>query len=186
VLLTQYARHVDAALRPILAGRDAPVILAALQPLASIFRGVTSIPALVPETIQGSPDQVTDAQLATASRPILDNLYTAELRRLRDQFELRRAQHRATRDVATAARAATFGAIESLLVDIDANVPGTVDELDGRIIEGEGQPEQTYGVVDEIAKRALLTGARVLGVRLADLPDEGGAGPLAATLRFPL
>jgi hypothetical protein len=186
VLLTQYARQVDAALRPILAGGDAPVILAGLQPLASIFRGITSIPSLASETIQGSPDQLTDAQLATAARPILDGLYAAELQRLRDQFEQRRAQHRATRDVATAARAATFGAVETLLVDIDANVPGTVDEVDGRITEGEGRPQLSYGVVDEIAKRALLSGARVLGVRTADLPAEEGAGPLAATLRFPL
>jgi len=46
-----------------------------------------------------------------------------------------------------------------LLLDIDAYVPGTVDELDGGITEGEGRPEQTSGVVDGIAKRALLSGA---------------------------
>jgi hypothetical protein len=186
VLLTQYARQVDAALRPVLVGRDVPVILAALQPLASLFRGVTSIPSLAPETIPASPDRLSDAELASAAQPILDGLYASELQFLRDQFERRRAQGRATRDVAEAARAATFEAIETLLVDIDANVPGTVDELDGRITEGEGQPGQTYGVVDEIAKRALLSGARVLGVRIADLPAEAGAGPLAATLRYPL
>jgi len=60
-----------------------------------------------------------------------------------------------------------------------------VDEADGRLTLGEGRPEQTYGVVDEIARRALLTGARVLGVRAADLPGAGD-GPLAATLRYPL
>jgi hypothetical protein len=38
-------------------------------------------------------------------------------------------------------------------------------------------------VVDEIARRALLTGARVLGVRKDDLP---GGTPLAAILRYAL
>jgi hypothetical protein len=89
-------------------------------------------------------------------------------------------------ELATAARAATFGVIETLLVDIDAFVPGTVDDADGQITLGEGRPEETYGVVDEIARRAVLTGARVLGVRASDLPDEDGAGPLAATFRHPL
>ena len=68
-------------------------------------------------------------------------------------------------------------------MDIDAFVPGTVDEADGRITTGTGTPAATYGVVDEIARRALLSGARVLGVRSADVP---GGGPLAATLRYPL
>jgi hypothetical protein len=78
--------------------------------------------------------------------------------------------------------AATFGAVEQLLVDIDAVLPGTVDDADGRVTFGDGRPEQTYGVVDEIAKRALLTGARVLGVREDDIP---GRAHLAATLRYP-
>ena len=39
----------------------------------------------------------------------------------------------------------------------------------------------SYGVVDEIAGRAFTAGARVLGVRRADIP--GGAS-LAAILRY--
>jgi hypothetical protein len=186
VLLTQYARQVDGALRPVLAGREVPVILASVEPLSSIFRMVTTLHRLAPDTIQGSPDRLTDAELATAARPIMDDLYARELADLRDRFELRRSQGRATRDVAEAARAATFGAVETLLVDIDAFVPGTVDETDGRITLGDERPAEAYGVVDEIARRALLSGARVLGVRAADLPAEPGAGPLAATLRYPL
>ncbi len=186
VLLTQYARQVDGALRPVLASREVPVILASVEPLSSIFRRVTTLHTLAPETIQGSPDRLTDLELARAARPIMDDLYARELAELRDRFEQRRAQGRATRDVAEAARAATFGAIELLLVDIDAFVPGTVDESDGRITLGEDRPAESYGVVDEIVRRALLSGARVLGVRAADLPAEPGASPLAATLRYPL
>jgi hypothetical protein len=41
----------------------------------------------------------------------------------------------------------------------------------------------SYGVVDEIVRRALLTGGRVLAVRGEDVP---GGGPVAAILRHPL
>jgi hypothetical protein len=44
-----------------------------------------------------------------------------------------------------------------------------------------GPSAGTYDVLDEIAGRALATGARILGVRKGDLPDNA---PLAAILRF--
>jgi hypothetical protein len=183
VLLRQYARQVDAALRPVLAGRETPLVLAAVEPLASIFRSVASYPGLAAEGIASNPDRLSAAELAAAARPILDGLYARDVAAVRERFERLRAQGRAITDVADAARAATFGAIAELLVDIDAFVPGTVDEEDGRITLGVGQPEETYGVVDEIARRALLAGGRVLGVRADDVP---GGAPVAAILRHPL
>jgi hypothetical protein len=39
----------------------------------------------------------------------------------------------------------------------------------------------TYGIVDEIASRALKSGARVVAARRADIP---GGGSLAAILRY--
>src|SRR5262245_11012947 len=183
VLLRQYARQIDAALRPILAGRDTPLILAATEPMASIFRSVTSQPGLAQEASSTNPDRVSPADLAAAARPILDRIYASDLEAMQALFERRREQGRATTDVTDAARAATFGVVEYLLVDIDQFIPGLVDEANGRVTFGEGQPEKTYGIVDEIAKRALINGARVLGVREDDIP---GRGPLAATLRYPL
>ena len=78
--------------------------------------------------------------------------------------------------------AATFGAIDTLVVDMDAVVPGTVDD-DGTVSFGEGGQLGTYGIVDEIARRALLAGGRVVSARRADIP---GGGDLAAVLRYPL
>jgi len=183
VLLRQYARQVDGALRPILAGRDTPLILAATEPMASIFRSVNTYPGLAQEAISTGPDRVSGADLTAAARPILDRIYARELEALRALFDRRRDQGRATTDIVDAARAATFGAVEHLLVDIDTVIPGTVDEENGRVTFGEERPEQTYGIVDEIARRALLTGARVLGVREDDIPDRAH---LAATLRYPI
>jgi hypothetical protein len=183
VLLRQYSRHVDAALRPVLAGRETPLILAATEPLASIFRLVNTYPKLAEAAISTSPDRISDADLAAAARPILDQIYANELRAMRALFDTRRGQGRATSDLSDAARAATFGAIAQLMVDIDAVIPGTIDETDGRIAFADGPSATTYGIVDEIAGRALLSGATVLAVRKPDIP---GHAELAAILRFPI
>lgn len=101
-----------------------------------------------------------------------------ELHRL---FETRAGQQRTTTDISHAACAATRGAVAVLLLDIDETIPGLIDE-EGRVELSETHSAMTYGVVDQIAARALLTGARVVGVRCGDIPGDGS---LAAILRYP-
>jgi hypothetical protein len=183
VLLRQYARQVDAALRGVLAGRETPLILAAAEPLGPIFRAVNTYPALLATGISASPDRISDGELAGAARAVLDGYYASEIEAAKGLFQTRFGQHRATTDLGSAARAATFGAVELLLVDMDEVVPGTVDEADGAISLASEADAASYGVIDEIAGRAILAGGKVLAVRRADIPD---GAPLAAILRYPV
>ena len=116
------------------------------------------------------------------ARTVLDEVYADELAAIAELFELRSSHGRASTDVATVARAATYGAVDTLLVDIDEKMPGQVDEDSGAVTFAEDDAV-SYGVVDEVARRVLLNGGRVLAVRGADIP---GGGPLAAIFRYAL
>ena len=180
VLLHQYVRKVEHAVQGALAGQNAPLVLAGEEPLASMFRSVNTYPKLADEMIEGNPDQITDGELEDAAIPILDRLYSRELKAviaLYDELKPRRA----TTDVSYAAHAATAGAIEQLLVDLDAVVPGLVSDIDGSVTYSVSDDAETYSVVDEVARRALYTGARVLGARQEEMPDRA---PLTAILRY--
>ncbi len=180
-LLGRYARAVDAALRPMLAGQDRPLILAATEPLASIYRRVSHYPRTAAQVIPGSADHRSDAELDSAARGVLDALHAAALEDLRALYLTRAGQGRATGDIAQAARAATFGAIDTLVFDIDVSVPGSIDEADGAVQFAEAAGADSYGVIDEIVRRALGSGARLVAARAADIP---GGGQLAAILRY--
>jgi hypothetical protein len=183
-LVRSYARAVDRALRPVLAPGAVPLILAAAQPIDGIYRAVNSYPHLAAATIEGSPEGRSDAELGEAARPVLDRIYAEELRALRDLFQERSAAGRTAVEVNDLARAATFGAVETLFVDIDASLAGTLDEETGAVaLDAEERPGD-YGVLDELARRTLLADGRVLAVRAADLPVEGA--PAAAILRYPV
>jgi hypothetical protein len=181
--LRQYSRAVDQALRGVLAGLELPLILAATEPLNSIYRARNSYPHLVEPGIGGNPDRMTDVELAAAARTVLDEVYASELAAIRDRFELRSSQNRASTDIATVARAATQGAVDTLLVDIEDKVPGELDEELGAVTFSESDDAVSYGVVDEIARRVLLGGGRVLAVRNVDVP---GGGTIAAIFRYAL
>ena len=181
VRMRQYAREVDRALRPLLNGLEVPLILAATDPIDSIYRSVNTYPHLLAQGISGSPETVSDRELAARTRTVLDDFYAAQLRDVQELYGQRSADGRALSDVAEVARAASFGAVETLLVDIDAAVPGSVDDETGAIAFAPVASGDVHDVTDEIARRAWLSGARVLAVRRGDSP---GRGALAAILRY--
>jgi hypothetical protein len=180
--ISQYCRAVDRALRPYLAGKHVPLFLVADPGIGTLYRQVNSYPGLASFGHDSTPETMSPADLSRAARSLLDRLHATEVAALGASFAEEQGSGRATADIAQAARAATQGAIRTLLVEMDGVVPGTVDDS-GAVSFGPADSAATYGVVDEIARRALLTGARVLAVRRADLPTDA---PLAALLRWPV
>lgn len=141
---------------------------------------MNTYPHLVQEGIPGSPEGRSDAELAAAARTVMDGVYAAQLRAVRDLFDVRAGQGRAATDMTDVALAATYGAVDTVLVDIDEVVSGTIDDDTGVVTFDASGDAVNYGVVDEIARRVLRTGGRVLAVRREDVPDGGG---VAAILR---
>jgi len=158
-------------MRPVLKGEETPLILATTKPLASIYRSINSYAQLATEGLATSPGEMTPAQLADTARPVLDGIFSREAALGRKLMEQRVGQGRTILDVSDAARAATAGAVDTLLVDIDKDVPGFVDDVSELVTIARKDNARTYDILDEIAVRSLLTGARVLAVRTQDTPD---------------
>lgn len=179
--LRQYSQKVDRALRGTIGASSMPLIIAAAQPLDSIFRATSHYPRLAESSIEGNPDERSDEKLASAARSVLDEVYAQRIEEIKERYEARAGHDRASTDLQRIARAATFGAVDTLLLDIDDVIDGTVDAETGELQIDESDTVANYGVVDEIAKRVLDAGGRVLAVRKEQVPEGASA---AAILRF--
>lgn len=180
-LLGHYARQIDDAMRPLLVSSHVPLIIAGAEPLASIFRGVCRYDGLASEAIHGNAETKSATELAAEARPILDRLYAAEVAALAERVSEAIGTGSGSSDLSDLARAATYGAISVLMVDIDRTISGFVDEQSGAITISESEDAVDYGVVDEIGRRALLSGARVVAVRADEIP---GGAVAAGIMRF--
>lgn len=180
--LLQYARKIDQALRPLLAGQDLPLVIAAAEPIASIYRHVNSYPHLLPTGVPGNPEQVRDENLVAAARSIVDDQYRRDVGALNERIGDLADGGRSSTDLATLAYAATQGLVDTLLVDFERRLPGVVG-VDGRVDLATDDDHRSYGVVDEVARRVLRTGGTVLAVRGSEI---AGGHPAAGLLRYPI
>jgi hypothetical protein len=174
--LRHYARAVDAALRPVIAGSELPLVLAATEPIRSIYRGANSYPHLLEEALETNPDRSSDQELAIAAREILDRDLGARLDTYAELVERRRSQSRVASDLADVARFAARGAVDTLLVANGHHVAGSVDADTGALtLSSDGD------AIDDLCRLVLLTAGTVLVVEPDAVPD---GGPLVAVLRF--
>lgn len=177
----RYCRIIQKSVLAWIEGSDRPLILAANRELEPAYRAVNSYPGLADQGITVNPDSLSVAELTERARAILDDLYRAQLAEWAERFEEQRGRDRATADLGHIARAATAGAVEELVFDMDARINGWIDHAGVLRLDDE-DPDATVRVLDEIAARVLKSSGTVYAVRAEDLPN-GSA--VAAILRYP-
>lgn len=179
--LRQFARIVDRGVRHAIGTSSLPIFLAAAEPLQSIYREVSSLPQLASQGIGGNAEAHTDAELAATARTLLDEVNDAEVKKVGELLAERANSGRAAKDLADVARAAAFGAIHTLVFDMDAVVPGSVDPATGAVEFADAEAAGPVGVIEDIVRLALASDSRIIAVRAADVP---GGGQVAAILRY--
>lgn len=177
--LNHYIRQVNTALETLARQSDRPFILVAEEPLAGLFRDQAKV-RLSEQGLPLNPEQMSDAELIELARPALDRHYQAELNEVKGLLGENPGQKRVALDVAEVAKAATRGLVSLALVDFDQHISGYMD-ANGNVEYSEAPG--SYGLIDEIVKRSLEGGARILAVRHNDMIGDSG---VAAVLRQPL
>lgn len=111
----RYVHAVERALRPVLARRDDPLVIAGAAPLAAEFRAHTSYPHVVGE-LAGAPDRMDPSELRDAAWQLVEPQTIAARRAALSRYAQAAGTGRTSTDPVAIAHAAMEGRVELLLV----------------------------------------------------------------------
>lgn len=166
-----------------LAGTDAPVVLAGVDPLLDEYRRRSTLHTLVDGTVGGNPDERRDDELRTEAWPLVEPLLRRPMEEAVEQFQAAHGTGLALADLGEVLNAAVVGRVQTLLVRQDAERWGRFEPADyerGLHAEPTEDPDGENLVEQAIAMTLTRSGgAFVLEPR--DMPADSD---VAAVCRY--
>jgi Bacterial archaeo-eukaryotic release factor family 3 len=173
----RYFRRVDQALREVLAGERGPMVLAAVEHLAPLWRQASTYPHLVDETLAGNPETLRPDQLHAGAWPLVEPLFLQAQQEAAARYHQLAGTGLTSQDPQEIIRAAEHGRIETLFA---ARHP------DGPSADGGGVPVSDEGsglqdLLERAAANTLIKGGTVYMLPAGEVPGGGG---VAAVFRY--
>lgn len=179
--ILRYFQQVDRGLRDLLRGRRAPLLLAGVSYLLSIYREANSYPCLLQEGIEGSPDRLGAEEMYERAWSIVGPYFLKAQQEAVDVYKQIAGTGLTSKDVNEIVPAACYGRVETLFVNTGIQLWGTYDpdankvELDTRAVNGK------VDLLDLAAVHTVLNGGVVYSVQPEDMPADA---PIAAVYRY--
>ncbi len=179
--LQAYCRMVEQAVYQRLRDERAPLVLACVDYIASIYRSLNRYPYLLAEQLSGNTDYHTEHQLLQGAWPLAKRAFDERpadlLRRYRDSL----GKNRATDEITTILRAARCGQVDLLIVDRDAVLWGQSSPHAEQVEVHQTEQPGDVDLLELAAVDTLRNRGIVLEVPLAQTPSHL---PAAALLRY--
>lgn len=179
--ILRYFQQVDRGLQNLLSDQHAPLVVAAVDYLHPIYAEANTYRYLLPDGVQGSPDEARADDLRTQAWEIVERYYEQTKQQAVDRYGELAGTGKAVSDEVEVATAASHGRVDTLFVAIGVQRWGRPSE-DGTSAElhEERQPGD-QDILDYAAVQTLLNSGVVFAVAPDQMPGEA---PLAAVFRY--
>ncbi|HBT18933.1 MAG TPA: hypothetical protein DEA52_02630 [Clostridiaceae bacterium] len=158
---------------------DLPLILASLPENHKDFEKLSHNEFLLKEGIKKDPQSLTLEELRLEAWEILKPAYLQNLKTLHEKYELNKSRELASEDLSEIARAALNSRVDTLMVNLEETVPGTIRIDRDRLLQ-----EGPHGdMLNDVALLALKQKAKVYVVSKEELPLETG---VKSIFRYPV
>jgi len=179
--ILRYFQQIDRGLREVLQNERAPLVVAGVDYLHSIYRQANSYTYLLGEGIEGNPDGLSAEDLQKQAWTIVEPYHKRGQAEALDRYCATAGTGLATNDVEQALLAAYDGRISTLLVALEVQQWGSFD-AEKRSVRLHQQPEPgDDDLLDFTAAYTLAKAGTVYAVEASEVPD---GSPVAAVFRY--
>jgi len=181
VELQRFLEIVDHGVRGMLEGKRAPLIIAGVDRVVSMFKHVTHYDQTLDQGVLGNHEHQSVAELHQMALPIARPALDAANQRERSRFEQAAHTDQAVAGLDHVLLKAQNAQVETLFIDPARAIWGRYDEGDGVVSTHDVQTDGDEDLLDRAVHAALDTGAKIVPTPRDRLP---GSAPVAALLRF--
>ena len=180
-LLRAYFQRVDEGMRDLLAQNHAPVVLAGLDYVNSLYRQVNSSAELLDDGVLVNPDSMPEAELHRQADEIVSAYFTKDQAKAADQYLRLWYTGRTSNALPLILPAAYQGRVQSLFVAMGVQQWGRFDESRHETVLPDEPTAQDQDLLNLAAIQTFITGGSVYAVAPDEVP---GGGNVAAVFRY--
>jgi hypothetical protein len=167
----RYFRQIDKGLQEVLRDETAPLVLAGVAYLNSLYRAVNTYPHLLDRGIAGNPDTLKAETLHEQVWALVEPYVSKPQQDAAAQYKHYAATERASNNARKIIPAAYDGCIESLFVASDQEQWGTFDPATRTMHVHRQAKFRDEDLLDLAATQTLLHGGSVYAVEREHMPD---------------
>jgi len=180
--LLSYFRIIDKALREVLHGERAPLLLAAVKYYQPIYREANTYPHLIDAMLEGSYEHANGDKIHADAWPIASAASAHGFEPWVERYKTAAPGGLATDRIESVAEAVIQGRVSCVLAAEGETIWGILDRATGSLERRERQLDGADDdLLDDLCEETLKRGGEAFVVPRASMPT---ASPIAAVFRF--
>ncbi|MDQ3191624.1 MAG: hypothetical protein M3Q58_08525 [Bacteroidota bacterium] len=180
--VARYLNVVDEGIMKLIKGDHTPMVLAAVDYLVPIYKGVSNYNHITENAVFGNPEYVNVNEIHEKAWQVVE----PELRRNREKAILNYKENFNASLVTSSPEriipAAYYKQVNQLFIEKDANIWGKFDLQNNNLEIHDTFQEGDSCLINEAAVQSFINGAEVYALSKEEMPEANS--PISAVLRF--
>lgn len=170
--ILRYFQQIDRGLRSLLRDRQAPLLLAGVGYLLSIYREANNYPYLLQEGIEGNPDRMEAEELHEQAWAIVRPHFLKARQEAVELYRQIAGTGLTSNDIKEIVPAAYYGRVDILFVNTELQLWGAFDPDTNKVELNMGSERGNSDLLDLAAVHTILNGGAVYAVEPEKMPEN--------------